>query len=506
MVEGRTLSPGHFFAYGALYHELAALVSIPFSAAGDGERHVLIALRAVSLAGGAATLALTFALGARLFGPWAGLLAAGLTACSAELAVWSITAHPDTLQLALLTGGLLAACAVRDVPSRGRIVLAALLAGLAFGTKYAGVLLLPLLGFALIAAHLEAGCRGMGLVRRLMVDALIGAAVFGLTFALTNPYALIEWRRWLTQVRAEMLHAREGHVTLADEPRLRWLRIVADRSFAGVAVVLGAVAGAVTAALTPRPPLPILGKGEPNSTAVERVSPSPNTGRGGRGVRALSPPVLVAIWTFGYLAYLVAFVGLQEPRYALPALPGLAVLAAGSVAWIGAAWPRLGAVTGVALLLLTAAGALGPMRAMYSERSERTAVIATDPRMLAGRWLGEELNAGATVVSDAYVYLPRHLAAATTFGLTRADVAAQRPVAIVVNEQIRGRFRDPAGATRAVDGPAAYTERLTTYARLEAGELGCYRPVADFGEVRIYADGDALASRSAVGCGLDEPP
>jgi hypothetical protein len=57
-----------------------------------------------------------------------------------------------------------------------------------------------------------------------------------------------------------------------------------------------------------------------------------------------------------------------------------------------------------------------------------------------------------------------------------------------------------------VDGPAAYTERLTTYARLEAGELGCYRPVADFGEVRIYADGDALASRSAVGCGLDEPP
>src|SRR5262249_50813821 len=55
-------------------------------------------------------------------------------------------------------------------------------------------------------------------------------------------------------------------------------------------------------ALTPRPPLPILGEGEPRSDAssspatpvaedVSEVnSPSPNPGRGRRGVRAAAPP------------------------------------------------------------------------------------------------------------------------------------------------------------------------------------------------------------------------
>jgi 4-amino-4-deoxy-L-arabinose transferase-like glycosyltransferase len=465
MVADATLSPDHFFAYGALYHELAALAALPFWPAG-GERSVLIALRAVSLAAGAATLLLTYALGARLFGAWTGLLAAALTACSTELALWSVTAHPDTLQVALLTGGLLAVCAVRDGPSRPRVALAAALAGLAFSTKYAGVLLLPVLGLALLAAYADAGYRGAALLRRATADALVAASAFGLVFAVTNPYALLEWRRWVTQVRAEMTHARVGHVTLADQQRLRWLGLVAARSFAGVGVVAMAVIGAAVAL----------------------------------------PRWLVAIWTFGYLAYLIAVVGLQEPRYALPVLPGLAVLAAGAAARLGAIHRRLGIVAAAMLVTVTAAGAVGPMRALYQERAGRMDAIDSDARVLAGRWLASRLASGAVVLSDAYVFLPPSVAGVTTFGLTEGEVAARRPVSIVVNEQIRGRFRDPQGGARAVDGPEAYTQRRTAYERLESGALGCYQPAADFGMVRIYTDPSAVAAGAQFGCGTPTTP
>jgi methylthioribose-1-phosphate isomerase len=41
-----------------------------------------------------------------------------------------------------------------------------------------------------------------------------------------------------------------------------------------------------SAALAPRPPLPVVGEREPNPVAVDESSPSPSIGRGGRGVRA----------------------------------------------------------------------------------------------------------------------------------------------------------------------------------------------------------------------------
>src|SRR5215203_88977 len=143
MLDGRTLSPNHFFAYGALYHELGALLVVPLAWSGPSDYAILLALRAVSLLAGAGALSLLYLLGARLSGTATGLLAVAIAAASPTLARWSVTAHPDTLQLLLMTGCLIAICAVRHSPSRGRLALAAALAGLAFATKYGGALLLP---------------------------------------------------------------------------------------------------------------------------------------------------------------------------------------------------------------------------------------------------------------------------------------------------------------------------------------------------------------------------
>jgi 4-amino-4-deoxy-L-arabinose transferase-like glycosyltransferase len=485
MLDNRTLSPQHFFAYGALYHELATLALVPFAWLDIGDRAVLLGLRAVSLAAGAATILLTYRLGARLSGPWTGVLAAALLACSAEMARWSITAHPDTLQLALIAGGLLAVVAVRDRASPGRVTVAALLAGLAFGTKYGGLFLLPLIVLAAACALVEQGSSGRPLLRRLALHAALAGAVFMLTFALTNPYALVEWRRFLTQFRAELDHARAGHVFAAGAGPWNWIRMVASPRGIGLTAFVTAATGWA-----------LLARGRAT------VPPGPLPWWRRLAAR-LDARALVALWTLGYLLYLVAFIGLQEPRYALPALPGLAVAAAAAVTHITAGAPRAAVTAGLALLALTFLPALRPLQDVYVDRMAQTA-DAENPRIAAGRWLAANVLPDAAVLVDAYVYVPPAFSRRTeTFGLTVEQVQATRPVAIAVNDDIRGRFGDNTDADRYVDGADAFRQRAEAYAALEAGRLGCYRLIADFGPVRVYGDRGALNSGASHGCGAD---
>ena len=482
MLGARTANPSHFFAYGALYHEVSAPVLAPFVPLGLGERGVLVGLRAVALAGGVATLALTYLLGRRLYGAWAGLLAATLLALSAELAAWSVTAHPDTLQLAFITASLLSICALRRSGAQRDLLLSAALAGLAFSTKYVGVLLLPVIVLSAACALAERGWSLRSLARRLAGDAALAGAVFLAVFVATNPYAVVEWRRFLTQFRAEVRHAQTGHVLVENAGTWDWLTLLAEPAVAGPLVLLAALVGW--------------------GGALAAVAQS---GRGPRmSVRRLatviSPGALVALWTAGYLLYLLLLVRYHAPRYLLPVLPGLVVSAAGAVSLLASRHRRAGVLVGLALLALSAALALPPLRDLYAERSERVAA-REQPTFAAGFWLEEQLTTGAAVVSDAYVYLPDSLEKHPTFGLTAAQVRSARPVVIVTNEAIRGRFRDPAAADRYVDGADAYHERARTYEQLERNELGCYRLLQDFGPVKVYGDADALRARATHGCG-----
>jgi hypothetical protein len=137
-------------------------------------------------------------------------------------------------------------------------------------------------------------------------------------------------------------------------------------------------------------------------------------------------------------------------------------------------------------------------------RANQAAALDRDPRVVAGRWLDGIAPAGAVILRDAYVYLPpgRVGTLPITFGLTRAEVAHTNPDYIMVNEEIRGRFRWDVGAAIYVDGPAAYTARQETYAALEEGRLGCFSLLRDFGSVQVY--GRTL--RPGVWCDVNANP
>lgn len=490
MLDQRTLSPDHFFAYGALYHEAGALVALPAALDGLSQRDVLVALRLVSLAGGLATLVLTYLLGRSLFGAWAGVLAAALLALSSELATWSVTAHPDTLQLALLCGTLLVCAALVQRYRTRTLLLAVLLAGLVFATKYLGLFLLPLIALAALAGLARTGPWGRSALNQLARDGALAAGVFAGTFLATNPYALIEWRRFLTQFQNEVAHARAGHVFVEAGSRWEWLSVIASTSFLPGAVAVLASVTVLVATL-----------------GIVRQAP---TGSDSTWVRAslkrVDGRVLLILWTGAYLAYLIAQIRYHAPRHALPLAPGLAVLAAGSLTM-----PRHGGVRATAALafaLVAVITAAGPLGDLVAERRARPAQLDTDPRVEAGRWLAATYAPQTAILRDAYAYVPSGFSqVSTTFGLTAGQLATIRPDVVVVNEAIRGRYRDPGGGERYVDGEAAYRERAAAYASLEQLGESCYILRRSFENVQIYehqrlaADQVPVPSAMAAACG-----
>jgi hypothetical protein len=323
-------------------------------------------------------------------------------------------------------------------------------------------------------------------VRQITVQAALAVAVFAAVFALTNPYALIEWRRSIAQVRTEMAHASLGHVTRARDPGWRWLTVLGAPRVLGVATLLFATLGWVS----------VLG---PTDAELSAGVSWPR-----RAAAWLDAPRLLALWTAAYLAYLLVAVGYQEARYALPIFPPLCVFAAGGVAWLARGRRLIAAALGAVVLATTVLLALAPLRRLAHDRLAQR-LDDDRPPIAAGLWLEQRLTPAAAVLTDAYVYIPPQIAAShVTFGLTAAEVEARRPVVIVVNEVIRGRFRAPDGGARAVDGPSAYQERRMAYESIEAGRLGCYTLLRDFGGVAVYADAAALESGAQRGCGLSQ--
>lgn len=464
MVDARSLSPDHFFAYGALSRELAVLLLLPLTPFGaPSDRAVIVSLRLVSLLGGAATVVLTGLLGRRLGGPRTGAVAALLAAVTPDLAHWSAVAHPDTVQVALIAATLLVAGQLLERPSNRLVLLGGALAGLAFGTKYGGLPLMPVLLLASWGGHARTGPAPR--VRQLAADALRVGAAFALAFLITNPYTLAEPVRFLGQFRGEIAHARDGHVFVEGDGRWEWLRVLASEDLGGPILLVSAVAGACI--------------------ATGRAWRRP----GGWAAR-VDLPLLLALWWTGWIGYLVLAVGYGAPRHALPALPAACALAAWVITMLARRALSGWKPAGTAVVLVAAAVIVASVLSSAKDvRARYRAGVAldTDPRVLAGRWVDATAPRDAGILRDAYVYLPPDRAdAPVTYGLTEAELARVAPTFVIVNEDIRARFRWDVGAERYVDGREAYYGRMAAYAKLEAGELPCFVLLRDFGTVQVY--------------------
>jgi hypothetical protein len=192
------------------------------------------------------------------------------------------------------------------------------------------------------------------------------------------------------------------------------------------------------------------------------------------------------LFTAGYLLFIAVWIGDRQPRYALPALPGLALAAGAGLAWLGTrSRLQTAAATALLLLMLIPAG----VRLFVYERDQVAKMQTTgvQERLAAGRWLASNTPLDTPILADAYSYVPPAFAHVDeSFGLTHDMIRLDRPQIIITDASIRDRFRDSRLASRYVDGPDAYNEIAATYDQLESGGLPCYPLLERFGPDTIY--------------------
>ena len=180
ILETGDLNP-HFFHYPSLLMYVDAALLL---AAGDSIEPRLVG-RLVTVACGVGTVWLLGALGARLFSPAAGWLAALFLAVAYQHVRESHFATTDVPFVFLVTASLWAAVEGRIQGRLSFFRLSAFLAGLAASTKYPGVLaLVP-------ALFLGASVPGLSFRDRAR-EILLGSVLFAASFAITSPFFLLD--------------------------------------------------------------------------------------------------------------------------------------------------------------------------------------------------------------------------------------------------------------------------------------------------------------------------
>jgi len=222
----------HFFNYGSLYLYLviaAVLLHHPGAALSAWAEQILsgqagpllrawtLDARLVSLLASALTVYVVYLLGRRLQDARAGVLSALLLAV-APLAV--LLAHYGTVeatQALFITLCLYLSVLLFDRPTPRTLAWAGVCAGLAASAKYNGgaVLVAPLLVAWLAPGSGERGSTAARICGRLAL-VLIGAA---LAFALTSPYTFLAWEEARRDLAFEIKHMRLGEgLPLAADP------------------------------------------------------------------------------------------------------------------------------------------------------------------------------------------------------------------------------------------------------------------------------------------------
>ncbi len=513
------------------------------------EQEIIVWLRMLSALFGVGTIAVTFVLSRRYMGHFVAWAASFLLAVvPRNFMVMSSISHADIPQLFFMMLGLYFCSRMAEDGRRGWFIGASLAAGLAFGCKYTGLFLLPILWFVrgaqtlhnplpadveprkvalvgrLLAAAIGCAALGAGLVLIPHVAGSYGdARYFGIALgALFQKMRLLAIGAGIALGGLAALNAPWRFV--ASRPRLAgallegvlslvafWGAFGATAPFHIVSIRSGFIRGFIYESLHSSFGEMTADSGSPLLWWGVLVSPEGLDGLilGLAGIslvatlfalvkewpRALwRPRTILWIWVIYYLGFLVWRVSTRTHRALLPVIPPLVILAAqGMAEAVGLGVKRLpgklalfvGAASLVILVGLELPGSLGEI-VSFRETTRRREEMSVAVR--AGYWLAERYPASARVLYDPYSYVPPAFAdaQATPFGGTLPMLALARPDIVIVSREIEDRFSDASQAGLYATDEQDFLARHDYYAALRQGTAG-YVLVRDFGEILVYA-------------------
>jgi YYY domain-containing protein len=360
----------HWFPLGSVLIYVLVAVRFVLEAFMDQVRlqDLATAGRTLAALADAGTVGLLFALGRRLFGARAGLLAAGLGALSVGAIQLAHVYRPEAFVVPLALGLFWWLISLAERGGRREHLMVGLFVGLSFALRGSS---LPLLApVALVYATLVVRApRRWG---RVVGEGLRAAGVALGVFALLQPYALLDLDKYLGDLGWEAMIARTAGLvpyTLQYVGTPRWGGYeVSQSALWSLGLPLGIVAWGGLAASV------VAGLRRPR----------------------LREWVLLA-WVLAVLLTIVPTFEVKFLRYVSPLLPVLVLLGA---RWLLAAhalararWPVLGRAVGGLGVLVVAATAFYALAFV-------AAYATPHPAVQASTWLREQVSPGALILTD----------------------------------------------------------------------------------------------------------
>ena len=291
---------------------------------------------------------LTYILGKRLFGQVAGLLAAALLALNGLHIAWSQVVRTDIQASLFMLGCLIFAARAAENGKMRDFVLGGVMIGLAAATKWpAASVAVAMIGASAALLHQRQPIGGT--LTKLIISG--GASIA--TLLAVSPFLLLDWQKAVSDIFAEGKPAHLGHTGSGPLANFLWYvdgQVIGTMGWIGLAAIVMGMAATLRA-----------------PTAAKWT---------------LLPAAIAFI-------VLLAAQNLIWSRWILPLLPMLALFAAAGVIAIGRSQRWIVAAVGAALLVPSAAGAVGALR-------ER----ANDTRDQAQAWVIANVPPGSTVVVE----------------------------------------------------------------------------------------------------------
>jgi len=539
-----------YIQYGYAYLNMGLLPLLLLSFFTDvTEQQIIVWLRMIPTLFAIATVALTFVMARRFFGRLAAWLSAFLLSFGVLTFLrMSSLSHSDIPQLFFLVLAIYFCCrsAVELRPSW--LLWACAAAGLAFGCKYSGLFLLPIIGYigALIALQLEptqSRVRSHQVVKAFRLLAVAVGVALLLAALVAVPYAAAAYvgeeyygvsiPQFLGTLRLIFIVLGAGIVLLAaapfvwapvrQRPRLVFLMkqgmlwaaifsaaFVLTSPFNVFSVRSGFVRGFLSESL--HSSFGHLFAAESGRLIWLRILSSPGlldrfilgmaavglaltahkvAKRGLQGL--LLPESVMWVWSLFYLIFLLWRVNVRTHRALLPIIPILLILAAHAASqvlrYVESRLPRRIAP------LLTAAGLLLIVGLELPESLHRALEFRqlTSRReqgsavLLAGQWLEAHYPRAARILYDPPSYVPPVFADAhaTPWGGTVQMLGALQPDVVIVNELSSDQFSDTRRAATYARDEALFIAKHEYYETLRDGTAG-YELVRDFGTIQVY--------------------
>lgn len=446
------------FKYGgAFYYPPVLALQVWSLFAPVSEQVLIIIVRLFCTLAGMGCLWGIYRLGSMVFNRAVGLIAVFLMSGMPLFLRWSVESHPDLPQLFWLICSLLFMAHYAQQFDRKAMMVSAFCAGLAFGTKFGGIFLMPVLVLAVfmspdytqIVSNFKerrrwGGIAGMGLC-------FVGA------FAISNPFALLNASEFFQSLMKEKDIMAFGHRVQASSDAWAWVNLLIQ-SVGGFHLIVLVCVGSIWAFASRK---------------------NMNVTHG-----------LLVLWVVFFMIYLGAEANLKRPRHLLPIIPVIVVFVAWAYNCLGD-WiqEKFRNITGIWWVGVAGVVAFSMPQILESTvlfKAKQTRELGSK-EIEVGRWLSEMYSEDVSIVFDAYAYVPSKFQNTfRTFGMTYQLVNHFEPDLLIVRDAIAADFSNLAEASVVRMGAEAFRDSHFFYRFLQAGQFVDYRLLRDFETVAVY--------------------